>query len=44
MNGLKALKGTAVALSLVAFVGCGQEYTPAPEEHTAAPRDAVEFC
>jgi hypothetical protein len=37
MNGLKALKGTAVALSLVALAGCGQAYNPGPEEHLAGP-------
>ena len=39
MNGLKALKGTAVALSLIALAGCGQAYNPGPEEHIAGPRD-----
>lgn len=39
MNGLKALKGTAVALSLMALAGCGQAYNPGPEEHVASPRD-----
>jgi hypothetical protein len=39
MNGLKALKGTAVALSLMALAGCGQSYNPGPEEHIAGPRD-----
>jgi predicted small lipoprotein YifL len=39
MNGLKALKGTAVALSLVALAGCGQAYNPGPEEHIAGPSD-----
>lgn len=39
MNGLKALKGTALALSLMALAGCGQEYNPGPEEHIAGPRD-----
>jgi predicted small lipoprotein YifL len=37
MNGLKALKGTAVALSLMALAGCGQSYNPGAEEHDAAP-------
>jgi hypothetical protein len=37
MNGLKMLKGTAVALSLVALAGCGQAYNPGPEEHLAGP-------
>jgi hypothetical protein len=37
MNGLKALKGTVVALSLVALAGCGQAYNPGPEEHLAGP-------
>jgi hypothetical protein len=40
MNGLKALKGTALALSLMALAGCGQAYNPGPEEHIAGPRDA----
>lgn len=40
MNGLKALKGTAVALSLMALAGCGQAYNPGAEEHDAAPRGA----
>ena len=39
MNGLKALKGTALALSMVALAGCGQEYNPGPEEHIAGPTD-----
>lgn len=39
MNGLKALKGTAVALLTVALAGCGQAYNPGPEEHLASPRD-----
>lgn len=38
MNGLKALKGTAVALSLLALAGCGQAYNPGPEDHEVAPR------
>jgi len=38
MNGLKTLKGTAVALSLMALAGCGQAYNPGPEEHIAGPR------
>lgn len=37
MNGLKALKSTAVALSLVALAGCGQGYNPGAEEHLAGP-------
>jgi len=38
MNGLKTLKGTAVALSLMALAGCGQAYNPGAEEHHAGPR------
>lgn len=38
MNGLKALKGTAVALSVVVLAGCGQAYDPGPADHEAAPR------
>jgi hypothetical protein len=37
MNGLKTLKGTAVALSLMALAGCGQAYNPGAEDHDAAP-------
>jgi hypothetical protein len=40
MNGLKALKGTAVALSLMALAGCGQAYNPGAQDHEAAPRGA----
>ncbi len=40
MNDLKALKGTAVALAVMALAGCAQPYTPAPEEHLAGPRGA----
>ena len=38
MNGLKALKGTAVALSLLALAGCGQAYEPGPADHEVGPR------
>lgn len=38
MNGLKALKSTAVGLSLMALAGCGQAYNPGPDEHEAGPR------
>ncbi len=37
MTGMKALKGTAVILSLAALTACGQGYTPSAEEHIAAP-------
>lgn len=40
MNGLKTLKGTAVALSLMALAGCGQAYNPGAQDHDAAPRGA----
>jgi hypothetical protein len=40
MNGLKALKSTAVALSLMALAGCGQSYNPGAEDHDASPRGA----
>ena len=33
----KALKGTALALSLLALAGCGQEYNPGPDEHNVKP-------
>lgn len=36
----KALKGTALALSLLALAGCGQEYNPGPDAHDAKPVDA----
>jgi hypothetical protein len=41
MNGLKALKGTVVVLSLAGLtglVGCGQGFSPSAEQHVAAPQ------
>ena len=38
MNGMKALKATALTLTVVALAGCGQGYSPSPDEHIADPR------
>jgi hypothetical protein len=38
MNGMKALKATAMALSVAALAGCGQGYSPEANQHIADPR------